>query len=240
MTKPNLSRCFPLRRQSPIDIAHHSNGQRLERWLAQAADSPVHFADKHIDAMGSLLPLLLCGEQSAQLVFNSEIARLGGSKYDVMINSLRGVEADEHRHDIALQHVALQLPELGHFKQVQRKAKRFYAGLGRVENYSEHFVRIAILDTCVTHIMQAFEHCHLGQDHRFAQLCGLIKKDEAKHVYVSRKHALALGASFQHFAQEHEQVVKDLMHVLQSQGHAFEFMGVCLDELTLKLEAKWR
>ena len=52
--------------------------------------------------------------------------------------------------------------------------------------------------------------------------------------------AIALGASANQFAEQHEQVVGDLMQLLLTQGEAFESMGVCLDGVTRKLEAKWR
>lgn len=235
-----LTRCFPLKPVTGANTALTANSQRIMCWLGDTQHKPVQFSDTQTDAMSRLLPLLLCGEQSAQLVFNSEIQRLAAEQQHFLVACLQDVEADEHRHDIALQQVAHSLSELPEFTQVQRKAKRFYAHLGRVSTYSEHFVRIAILDTCVTHIMQAFEHCHLGEEHRFSQLCGLIKKDEAKHVYVSRKHAIALGATLNQFSHQHEYVVGDLMTLLQTQGDAFESMGVCLDRLNQKLEAKWR
>lgn len=236
-----LTRCFPLIKSTMTpQIALSANSQRIMRWLTEEQCNPVQFTDNQTDAMSCLLPLLLCGEQSAQLVFNSEIQRLAAGDQHSLVACLQDVEADEHRHDVALQQVAQSLSERSEFTQVQRKAKRFYARLGRVESYSEHFVRIAILDTCVTHIMQAFEYCHLGDKHRFSQLCGLIKKDEAKHVYVSRKHALALGATLDQFSHQHEYVVSDLMQLLETQGDAFESMGVCLDRLNQKLEAKWR
>ncbi|MCL1059552.1 hypothetical protein L2729_16390 [Shewanella gelidimarina] len=234
-----LTRCFPLKTITAPQTALPANSQRIMHWLAEAQQRPVQFTDTQTEAMSRLLPLLLCGEQSAQLVFNTEIQRLATEQHSLRA-CLQAVEADEHRHDIALQHVALSLSSRPEFTQVQRKAKRFYAHLGRVDSYSEHFVRIAILDTCVTHIMQAFEHCDLGDEHRFSQLCGLIKKDEAKHVYVSRKHAIALGATLNQFSHQHEYVVGDLMTLLQTQGDAFESMGVCLDRLNQKLEAKWR
>ncbi|QQX79305.1 hypothetical protein JK628_17435 [Shewanella sp. KX20019] len=235
-----LTRCFPLKATTGFPVTLSANSQRIMRWLADAQYKPVQFSDIQTDAMSRLLPLLLCGEQSAQLVFNGEIQRLASEQQYSLVACLQDVEADEHRHDIALQHVALAVSQLPEFTLVQRKAKRFYAHLGRVSSYSEHFVRISILDTCVTHIMQAFEHCHLGDEHRFSQLCGLIKKDEAKHVYVSRKHALALGATLEQFSYQHEYVLRDLMKLLQTQGDAFESMGVCLDRLNQKLETKWR
>ena len=108
MIKHRLPRCFPLRHEHSTALADHANGQRIESWLQAATVSPIHFSDQQTDAMARLLPLLLCGEQSAQLVFNSEIARLAGSEHKLILSCLHGVEADEYRHDLALQQVASQ------------------------------------------------------------------------------------------------------------------------------------
>ncbi|MBR9729425.1 hypothetical protein ACFOD0_14950 [Shewanella intestini] len=228
-------------------MSQHNNAWRLQDWISLQHDRPLQFNDKQSEMMTCLLPLLLCGEQSAQLVFNQEIARLNNGDDDLikmqrqlLINALREVESDECRHDIALQQVTDNLPVLTDTIKVQRMAKRFYTQLGRVDNYQQHFVRIATLDTCVTHIMHAFEHGKLGRTHRFSQLCGLIKKDEAKHVYVSRHHAILLGATSDNFAQQQEVVSKDLFRLLTTQDKAFEHMGVCLDDLHKKLERKWQ
>ncbi|WP_153916586.1 hypothetical protein [Shewanella sp. TC10] len=249
----SISRCFG-KKTSP-KISNGNNALRLQDWINQLGHTPLSFNDSQAESMAHLLPLLLCGEQSAQLVFNQEIIRLrtnsmtnnlvnGHSVSSIdsekIIISLVEVESDECRHDIALQSVADNLPEIETVSKVQRLAKRFYTSLSRVDDYQEHFVRIAILDTCVTQIMQAFEHSHLGLHHPFSQLCGLIKKDEAKHVYISRHHAIELGASHSDFCQQQEFITQHLFQLLSSQGNAFEHMGVCLDSLQQKLEEKWQ
>lgn len=245
----NVRRCFA---QATVPkVCQGNNASRLQLWLDEHTRQPLTFTDTQIDNLGQLLPLLLCGEQSAQLVFNQEIARLQSvqqqlsplatnSQQQRLIQSLIEVESDECRHDIALQSVADQLPTLDGFIKVQRQAKRFYSRLGRVDNFSEHFVRIAVLDTCVTQIMHAFESCKLGPQHGFSQLCGLIKKDEAKHVYISRGHAIALGAQTEDFQQQQWQVSRALFELLNTQHQAFESMGICLDDIRQKLEDKWQ
>ncbi|NKF51431.1 hypothetical protein G3R49_12770 [Shewanella sp. WXL01] len=232
-------------------VTEGKNAERLTRWIAQQAKSPLVFTEAQQQHLARLLPLLLCGEQSAQLVFNQEIERLGQQQPSLTdkerlrtIATLQAVEADECRHDIALQQVADSLPQhndaASEIAKVQRLAKRFYMGLGRVENYQQHFVRIATLDTCVTQIMHSFEHSNLGREHGFSQLCAMIKKDEAKHVYVSRHHAIGLGASADDFAQQQESVSSDLFTLLLTQQRSFESMGVCLDSIKQRLEDKWQ
>ncbi|WP_394131154.1 hypothetical protein [Shewanella maritima] len=244
-----VTRCF-----GKATAAKHitgNNANRLQAWIDEQQRKPVQFTDHHLEQLSSLLPLLLCGEQSAQMVFNQEILRLQTQQIELtpsftqsqqqsIVTTLVEVESDECRHDIALQQVADQLPILHSYTQAQRKAQLFYSQLGRVDNYSEHFVKIAVLDTCVTQIMHAFESSSLGRQHRFSQLCGLIKKDEAKHVYISRQHAQALGATSRDFNLAQQQVSHDLFALLCSQDHAFEQMGICLDDIQQKLEAKWR
>ncbi|MDO6611046.1 hypothetical protein Q4601_15330 [Shewanella sp. 1_MG-2023] len=242
----SLKRCFG-KRAAPR-MQQGKNAHRLLIWTEQLGQSVIPFNDAQTESMANLLPLLLCGEQSAQLVFNQEIARLSansinqvtGANSHQLVLSLMEVESDECRHDIALQSVAEQLPEIDSVRKVQRLAKRFYSSLSRVDDYSQHFVRIAILDTCVTQIMQAFEQSHLGINHPFSQLCGLIKKDEAKHVYISRHHAIELGASHADFHQQQAFITQNLFQLLTSQGSAFEHMGICLDSLQQKLEEKWQ
>ncbi|WP_144210823.1 hypothetical protein [Shewanella donghaensis] len=233
-------RCFALPSQPLVSRMLSPNGNRIQQWIVDHDKHKPLFNNQQAELMASLLPLLLCGEQSAQLVFNGEISRLTGLGQQQLLSSLLEVEADEHRHDIALQLAADEVIHQAQFAQAQRKARRFYASLGRVTDVSEHFVQIAVLDTCVTQIMHAFEHSKLGSHHRFSVLCGLIKKDEAKHVYVSRQHAVDLGATATEFVETQRKVVQQLFGLLNTQHQAFESLGVCLDGLQRKLEDKWQ
>lgn len=210
--------------------------------MANRYNSPIYYSEEEQASLAHLIPLLLCGEQSAQLVFNTEIHRLSASNevaVSSLILSLKEVEAEELVHDVALQQVQSELPTVDQLIDIQRKAKRFYLHLGRVNSYCEHFVRIAILDTCVTQIMHEFEHSGLGRGHPFARLCGLIKKDEAKHVYVAKHHAQYLGATKAMFVTEHEMVLPRLYTLLSSQSEHFETLGIELTKIFTKLEDKW-
>lgn len=236
----SLQRCFKLPANISLLERLSKNGHRINQWITAQSLQGHMFNDRQAEHMARLLPLLLCGEQSAQLVFNQEISRLSQLDEQQLISTLLDVEADEYRHDVALQLAAAEVANQPDFYQVQRQARRFYASLGRVECFSDHFVRIATLDTCVTHIMHAFEHSNLGKQHPFSQLCNLIKKDEAKHVYVSREHAMSLGAEQADFIDARQQVVSQLFGLLLGQQQSFEQMGVCLTQLQTKLEDKWQ
>ncbi|WP_065188586.1 hypothetical protein [Shewanella woodyi] len=238
-------RCFP----SPVnpsvkelDECDLANSKRIKQWMGNRYNSANYYTEVERNALAHLLPLLLCGEQSAQLVFNNEINRLCHSEVEdiqTRIKILKEVEAEEFIHDSALQLVQSELPLVAGINDIQRQAKRFYLKLGRVDTYCEHFIRIAILDTCVTQIMHEFEHSKLGPGHPFARLCGLIKKDEAKHVYVAKHHAEELGATKAMFIGEHKMVVNRLYELLIGQEVHFTQLGVHLDKLFERLEDRW-
>ena len=246
---PNqLSRCFPLPKikQATADqftLAENANGKRIEQWIDLYAQDVNSWKPSEQHALAHLIPLLLCGEQSAQLVFNQEINRLFNEDQahnQVMIKSLLEVEADEYRHDQALQAVLKQLPHIEGKRHIQRQAQRFYAKLARGEGRCQHFIKIATLDSCVTQLMHEFEHSLLGPKHPFALLCGLIKKDEAKHVYVAKHYAQALGATTAMFKQD-QRSVSDLLHqLLATQVKHFDLLGVDLKKIFNTLEEKWQ
>ncbi|MFT5704316.1 MAG: hypothetical protein ACI8SK_000262 [Shewanella sp.] len=245
MNEVFLNRCFasPLKPSaSSLFDCSGVNSQRIKSWVTNQYNSAIYYSEEERNSLAHLIPLLLCGEQSAQLVFNNEINRILASNEETcssVTQSLMEVETDEMVHDMALQQVQSELPIVEHMIDIQRQAKRFYLQLGRVNSYCEHFVRIAILDTCVTQIMHEFEHSGLGKGHPFAILCGLIKKDEAKHVYVAKHHAQYLGASKAMFAAEHEMVLPKLYTLLSSQSAHFEALGIELTQVFTKLEDKW-
>lgn len=242
------ARCFPLPEIKPHTIAEltcsdSANAKRIQQWIEKNQHCAQAWTSKQQHALGHLIPLLLCGEQSAQLVFNQEINRLfnqGEQKNLAMIQSLLEVEADEFRHDQALQTVLNSLPIVAQQLKIQRQARLFYSKLGRGQSRCQHFIKIATLDSCVTQIMHEFEHSLLGANHPFARLCGLIKKDEAKHVYIAKHHAQALGATPDMFKQEQNSVSCLLHQLLATQAEHFNCLGVDLSKIFNTLEDKWR
>ncbi|WP_163132039.1 hypothetical protein [Agarivorans sp. Alg241-V36] len=236
MKRHPMGRCFAAKLATPTLNQQHP----IASWAKQYAGSPIEFSSQHTEALSLLMPLLLCGEQSAQLVFQQQALQLAQHQPADSVLALNEVEADEAWHDEALQLVFSQLPELSGQHQVRRAAQRFYSGLGRSLSLQQQFVRIASLDACVTQLMQLIERGSIGSRHPFSLLCGLIKKDEAKHVYVSKHFAQHLGASVHEMAEERLWVLSALMTLLKQQASQFELIGVDLDKLEKKLELKWQ
>lgn len=241
----NQSRCFllPNAHQAHVPIISNANGQRISDWINNPDNCAADWSADEQFILAHLIPLLLCGEQSAQLVFNQEITRLfsqSTAENQVMINSLIEVEQDESRHDQALQWILEHLPVVPTQKKIQGQARLFYAKLGRREWRCQHFIKIAVLDACVTQIMHEFEHSLLGSSHPFAILCGLIKKDEAKHVYIAKHHAQVLGATSAMFKLEQAVVSQSLHKLLATQEQHFSALGVDLARIFSALEAKWQ
>ncbi len=236
MKRHAMGNCFAAKLATPSLNLQHP----IASWSKQYAGSPLEFSSAHTEALAILMPLLLCGEQSAQLVFQQQALQFSQQQCADSVLALNEVEADEAWHDEALQMVFSQLPELAEQHKVRRTAQRFYAGLGRSLSLQQQFVRIASLDACVTQLMQLIERGSIGSRHPFSLLCGLIKKDEAKHVYVSKHFAQHLGASVSDMAEERLWVLGALMQLLKQQADQFEIIGVDLDKLEKRLELKWQ
>lgn len=237
MASQSLTRCF-----AQPQSRHHShstaNRRRIQLWLQQTHFQSHHYCAEQQQILASLIPLLLCGEQSAQLVFNQQINQLAEhTQQHPIIKTLIEVEHDELMHDMALQSVLSQLSQAKPDQRSQRLGQRFYSHLGRVDSLAQQFVRISVLDSCVTLIMQQFEHCRLGKQHPFAQLCGLIKKDEAKHVYISKHYAKSLGATAELFANEKHYIHTQLQQLLSQRDRQFELLAIDLDKLFKQIEA---
>ena len=85
---------------------------------------------------------------------------------------------------------------------------------------SEHFARISQLDACVCIIMNAITHCDLGKRYLITQLFDRIKKDEARHVSVSRKHFMQLGGDRSSFRQSRDIVSTKLVFLLGTEAES--------------------
>ncbi|MFT5396526.1 MAG: hypothetical protein ACI85N_001725 [Gammaproteobacteria bacterium] len=190
---------------------------------------------RHEEALARLIPLLLCGEQSAIHVFGVEVERLRGSPWSSSISLLKDIETDEYAHEQALQTLASMLMEPTDLRSIKRKARHFYISLGTTAGMGEHFARISQLDSCVCIIMNAITQCDLGRTHLIVQLFDHIKKDEARHVSISRKHFLKLGGDRRLFKESNKSIGSKLVTLLATQQDSFEALGIDPDVLFQKL-----
>lgn len=204
-------------------------------WRKLFLNNKSMLSHRHEEALARLIPLLLCGEQSAIHVFGEEIERLQGSPWSNSVSLLKEIETDEYTHEQALQTVSSVLMEPVDIHSIKRKARHFYLGLGATSGMIEHFARISELDTCVCIIMNAITHSALGSRHLITQLFERIKQDEARHVYVCRKHYTLLGGERSLLKQGKSSVSKKLVSLLKTEANSFEMLGVDPDALFYKL-----
>ena len=207
----------------------------LSRWQAYFADRPLALKPRQLEAIGGLIPSLLCGEQSAVTTFHAEARRLSR---DARLESARlfhRIESDERSHEAGLQALLSKVPPAADLHAVKRRAQRFFAGLGRAESVAQHFSQIAQLDRAVCIIMWHIEHSDAGADDAVRIIARQIKRDEARHVSISRRHARALGASADDHRTLGEKISAGLGGLLEPVADRFEAIGIDFDHLARRI-----
>jgi hypothetical protein len=194
-----------------------------------------HLSDRHASATARLLPILLCGEESAALVFDA----LQDRDETVLVRSaLRDIADDEYRHDGWLRALRADLP----FEEIEpvlyRAMRRYYLTLGD-RNVAAHLLRIVALDSAVCTILGALRARTkpLGVDRSVSGLLGMILRDEARHLRAAAHlfrlmpHA-NLGAK----AVDVAMVAREgLIDLLRFRADAFDTLQVDPDKLFIRL-----
>lgn len=230
ISEPRSMGCFE------VNVEHGlSMPAWLNEWNRQVSQGKFKISQRHEEALARLVPFLLCGEQSAIHVFGSEIERLRSNTLSKSIDLLRSIETDEYAHEQALQTLTSMLMEPTDIKDIKRKARHFYVRLGNTTGMAQHFARVAQLDACVCIIMNAITKCDLGRDNLITQLFERIKKDEARHVAVSKKHFHYLGGDEKMLLDNKYDVSHKLVDLLSTEADSFETLGIDSDLLFSKL-----
>ena len=219
-------RCFPLPEASVSAPVQHP----LLQWLASDYDLTENLSAVQQQALARLVPLLLCGEQSAVHVFNSEYNRQQQSR-----RYLAEIEADERLHEEALQQLLEQLPDVTGMHKIKRQAQLFYARIQQAtDSVAAHFYTISQLDACVCVLMNAVANSSI-KGSRAARLFTLIKQDEARHVSIAKKHARELQADI----EQHNggmPVQQGLVDLLRTQQQAFRDLDIDTEQLFSRLQ----
>ena len=256
-------RCFPIPENTLAEaVLISTQRSAVYLWLKAHTNSrpllTLQLTQRQQLSLAQLVPLLLCGEQSAVHVFHTEQQRLQqtqsvdcatateqsarlqniSSKHRQLAQlNLQKIEADERLHEQALQFLLAQLPQHPLQHKSKRIAQKFYATIQQSEqSIAKHFQGIALLDSCVCILMNAVANSSI-RDTAIAELFHLIKKDEAKHVAIARKHSELLSpqaGNHQAFA-ETSNLPKLLVTMLESQAAAFESLGIDTHQLFAKL-----
>ena len=190
--------------------------------------------DKRLE-LARLIPALLCGEQSAVAIFHAEARRLETAAHLTSVALFRAIENDELSHERGLQAMLHVLPVPEDQHTIKRRAQCFYARLGRTAGVAEHFAQIAHLDAAVCRIMRELEGSALAREPVISALFGQLKRDEARHVSVSRWHAAALGMPRREQDALGEDLRKRLVDFLAPLGDAFDALQVDPERLFTRL-----
>lgn len=193
----------------------------------------VRLGSAHSEALSEVLPLLVCGEESAVLAFADY------SQSPMLDRSARGefssICADEARHARALQDLRASLPAPTSDAPQRRALRRFYTLL-RDSDLGRHLARIVALDSAACVILGALRQRNrpLGADRSVAQLFGSIHRDEARHVAIAHRQAMRFGRGPE-LRSVAAETRKQLVALLSRRAHAFESLELCPDRLADRL-----
>jgi hypothetical protein len=227
-TDPEWGHCFPLPRdlgvaspQDPTLLDAGSTLRTVDQLGYQAAA-----------ALSELVASLICGEESAVQVFHNEERRLNALALQRSQTLLAAIASEEQQHQALLNHWAAYLPHNDATVHRRRSARRFFLSL-ECREPGRHFARIAALDANVCRIMATLSRpgTRMARLPTLTALCRRILTDEAKHVHVSRQHALALGVTRAELHEQASLVDHGLLELIDSLGPAFEVLEVDLDRL---------
>ena len=201
-----------------------------------------HLADESVEAFSRLLPLLACGEESAiHVFFNAAMAHPAEPFNDkaaanLSALALMNIAQDEMRHEAWLTAWRNRLPTcLDH--SVKRQARKFFAGLAS-DIPAVHFTRIAALDSAVCQILAALmtAKAPLFKVNEIKTTFDLIRKDEARHVRISRAYATAWGATPEQICTEWHAVRGALATLLERVAPDLAILGANPEQLFGKLK----
>ena len=183
---------------------------------------PVRLDDAAAVALAALVPLLGCGEEAAALAFGAMAEREGDPATQAALDAIC---QEERVHEALLHGLSAALPPVN-ARRLVRAARRFHIDLGRGSGVV-HLARIAAIDAGVCTILSRIVRPGrpIAADQNIAGLLKRIRRDEARHVMLSRTIAMsrAEGRALNDVAAGARQALAD---VLTLAGDAFEVLGV--------------
>jgi hypothetical protein len=206
------------------------------RWQRPESGSMLAMPPAAAQALADLMPLLLCGEESAELVFAAAIPDLPGHVDPVLPVGLARIADDERRHGMYLSALRSRLPPPAD-PGATRQATRFLRNLATTD-LGLHLARVAALDAGFCQVLA--EICRPGTEivavPELVDLFRRIRSDEGRHVRVSRQCAAALGVTPQTEHAERSWVVREFATLMTAAAPAFAVVGVDMQRLLDRLE----
>lgn len=220
-----VPRCFPGR--SPF-------GGSEQAGIAAAAPLLSGLSDRAAEGIAGLLPAMVCGEESAVIVFDQERLRIRGDLFVDSNAALKRIANEEAGHETLLRSLASLLPQPKNEASIRRKAQRYFAGL-HTDDLGSHFARIAWLDSGVCIILSEVVRASLTGAPRLRAALRSIMQDEARHVAFSRHYSTHLGVRSESNRESFSLVRCGLIELLQPCTAAIEHLDIDPDRLFARL-----
>lgn len=237
LTTPVASPLRCLRRAAP-GVAPSAIPIWPRAWRSRLRERPLLLSDDHQEALARIVPLMVCGEQSAVAVFAKAATRPDDKHAARLRAAFNSIEQDEAGHEAAWQALFSALPAASDLVLLKRRAAVFFTRLGRAASVADHFAQVAQLDSAVCVMMRHLERSAVTDDPRIAELVLRIKRDEARHVSISRRYARALGVPRSRYEELGARIRHELVDMLEPIGGALEDIGVDADEMFRRVAAR--
>lgn len=186
-------------------------------------------------AVADLLPLLLCGEASAEFVFSNAASQLPATSDPGLRSALQGIADDERQHEVLLSALRDRLPPPSR-RLLARRAVRFLRHLVDAD-LAVHLTRVAALDAGVCQVLAEISRpgTPIAASAALKAIFWRIRSDEGRHVRVSRRCAAALGISAERELIERNQVLRNFAELLAPTAASFSLLGGNLNRVTARL-----
>jgi hypothetical protein len=164
------------------------------------------------EGLAALLPILGCGEEAATLAFDALATSVDNDPAGRA--ALASIAGDEEQHEQIILALRAALPPPPDQSKILHKAKRFHINLGRGTT-AFRLARIAALDSAVCKVLGRLLHRNaaLADAPIVHGALSAIWHDEARHVAVSRRLALARadGATLRPLAGQAREALADIL-----------------------------
>lgn len=180
--------------------------------------------------LADLLPTLLCGEASAEMVFTQTIQSFSSTHFPDLHNELCRIVFDEIRHGELLLNLSHYLPSPSK-RDTAKQAVRFLRNLAS-DDLSIHLARLSAIDIGVCIVLSSVCRAQpIAENDYLYDLLTSIRRDEGRHVRVTRRCAEVLGLDIATERKEKIQVLKAFSSLLSRQDAAFIAIGVDPEQL---------
>lgn len=221
-----------------LDVAASVTGDPDLTYLSSLDPLKVidEFSDIELAALGRFVPSLLCGEESAVLIFHHESKRLSREARADMQRSLLGLAGEEELHEIMLRALSNWLPDCGDREEIRDRARRFFFGFASTDP-ALRLAHIAEIDSCVSITLSAMgKESRVARSEVFSRVVDRIRRDEARHVKVCRRHLEEIGISREQRREATEKVRGRFVDLMSPVAGAFEDIGLDPDRLFRRIK----